>query len=128
MPSKILITNGKYIDYQLANGVPEGGTTGQILAKASNNDYDVVWSTGGGSGGGNVPDVTSITASSPLTGGTITTTGTIGISKATTSVDGYLSATDWSTFNSKEPAISSGTTSQYWRGDKTWQTFPLFLQ
>jgi len=124
MPSKILITNGKYIDYQLANGVPEGGTTGQILAKASNNDYDVVWSTGGGSGGGNVPDVTSITASSPLTGGTITTTGTIGISKATTSVDGYLSATDWSTFNSKEPAISSGTTSQYWRGDKTWQTFP----
>lgn len=24
----------------------------------------------------------------------------------------------------KEPTISSGTTSQYWRGDKTWQTFP----
>jgi hypothetical protein len=24
----------------------------------------------------------------------------------------------------KEPTITSGTTSQYWRGDKTWQTFP----
>jgi hypothetical protein len=24
----------------------------------------------------------------------------------------------------KEPTIASGTTSQYWRGDKTWQTFP----
>ncbi len=24
--------------------------------------------------------------------------------------------------DTKEPAISSGTTSQYWRGDKTWQT------
>lgn len=24
--------------------------------------------------------------------------------------------------NGKEPTISSGTTSQYWRGDKTWQT------
>jgi hypothetical protein len=23
-----------------------------------------------------------------------------------------------------EPAITAGTTSQYWRGDKTWQTFP----
>lgn len=27
--------------------------------------------------------------------------------------------TSW---NSKEPAISAGTTGQYWRGDKTWQT------
>lgn len=24
----------------------------------------------------------------------------------------------------KEPAITAGTTSQYWRGDKTWQTLP----
>ena len=23
-----------------------------------------------------------------------------------------------------EPAIATGTTSQYWRGDKTWQTLP----
>ena len=27
-------------------------------------------------------------------------------------------------WNAKEPAITSGTVSQYWRGDKTWQTFP----
>jgi len=34
----------------------------------------------------------------------------------------YLtSATAASTY---EPIISAGTTSQYWRGDKTWQTFP----
>jgi hypothetical protein len=24
----------------------------------------------------------------------------------------------------REPTIAAGTTSQYWRGDKTWQTFP----
>src|SRR5690606_33212903 len=24
----------------------------------------------------------------------------------------------------KEPSISAGTTAQYWRGDKTWQTLP----
>lgn len=27
-----------------------------------------------------------------------------------------------SALNAKEPSISTGTTSQYWRGDKTWQT------
>lgn len=26
--------------------------------------------------------------------------------------------------NAKEPTIAPGTTSQYWRGDKTWQTLP----
>jgi hypothetical protein len=31
------------------------------------------------------------------------------------------SATVW---NSKEPGITPGTISEYWRGDKTWQTFP----
>ena len=34
--SRIELNNGKYIDDQMGNGVPEGGTTGQILAKASN--------------------------------------------------------------------------------------------
>lgn len=68
--------------------------------------------------------VTSVGTSAPLTGGTITTTGTIGITQSSALADGYLSSTDWTTFNSKEPAIASGTTSQYWRGDKTWQTFP----
>lgn len=36
--------------------------------------------------------------------------------------DGYLTSTDWNTFNDKEPAITAGTVSQYWRGDKSWQT------
>ena len=29
---------------------------------------------------------------------------------------------DWSTFNGKEPGITSGAITQYWRGDKSWQT------
>ena len=96
--SRIELNNGKYIDDQMANGVPEGGTTGQILAKASNDDFDTEWITGGGGGSGTV---TSIATSAPITGGTITTSGTIGISQATTSTDGYLSFTDWNTFNNK---------------------------
>ena len=36
------------------NPLPSGGTTGQVLSKASNADYDVEWTTpsGGGGGGG----------------------------------------------------------------------------
>ena len=45
-----------------------GGTTGQVLTKASNASYDTEWTTVGGGGGGTVTDVT---ASAPLssTGG-----------------------------------------------------------
>ncbi len=32
-------------------GVPAGGTTGQVLAKNSNTDFDVGWAAGGGGGG-----------------------------------------------------------------------------
>lgn len=61
-----------------------------------------------------------IIASAPLTGGTITTTGTIGINQATASVSGYLSSTDFTTFTNKAnvnsqtftgtPSLPIGTT------------------
>jgi hypothetical protein len=41
---------------------------------------------------------------------------------ASAGVTGALSGTDWTTFNSKENAITAGTTAQYYRGDKTFQT------
>ncbi len=55
------------------------------------------------SGGGGSGTVTSISTTSPITGGTITTTGTIGIDQADSTTDGYLSSTDWNTFNDKVP-------------------------
>lgn len=36
---------------QNVDAVPAGGTTGQVLAKNSNTDYDTEWVTGGGGGG-----------------------------------------------------------------------------
>jgi hypothetical protein len=53
------------------------------------------------------------------------TTHTFNVPTASSVNTGKLSSTDWSTFNSKEPAIASGTTAQYWRGDKTWATLPM---
>jgi hypothetical protein len=52
--------------------------------------------------------VTSVGTTAPITGGTITTTGTIGITQSGAAADGYLSSTDWNTFNSKEPALTKG--------------------
>jgi hypothetical protein len=42
-------TNGR-----AGKGVPAGGTTGQVLTKASNNSYDTIWTTVSGGGGGGV--------------------------------------------------------------------------
>lgn len=89
-------------------GVPVGGTTGQILYKTSNANYATGWEDLPASG------VTSVSGTLPISssGGT---TPTISISQATTSTNGYLSSTDWNIFNSKQPAGTyvnsvSGTT------------------
>ncbi|MEI6186874.1 MAG: hypothetical protein WCP46_00030 [Alphaproteobacteria bacterium] len=64
--------------------------------------------------------VTSVGASGPLvsSGGL---TPSISIPKATTTISGYLSATDFNVFNNKEGAIVVGNINQYWRGDKSFQ-------
>lgn len=50
-------------------GVPAGGTTGQVLSKASDTDYDTGWTTpsGGGGGGGAVDSVNGETGVVVLT-------------------------------------------------------------
>lgn len=75
-------------------------TVGMPAATGSNGGYLTLtdWNTFNGKG---IGTVTSISTTTPLSGGPITGTGTIAISKATTLTDGYLSATDWTTFNGK---------------------------
>lgn len=53
--------------------------------------------------------LTALSATSPLTYSN--TTGVFGINVANTSQSGYLTSTDWNTFNSKQPAGSYMTTS-----------------
>ena len=70
-----------------------------------------------------VPSSRSVSTSSPLSGGGILSGNlTLSISQSGISSDGFLSSTDWNTFNSKEPSLAAGTTAQYYRGDKSWQT------
>jgi len=78
-------------------GVAAGGTAGQILYKIDGTDYNTGWENLPASG------VTSVSGTLPISssGGT---TPTISISQSTTSTNGYLSSTDWNTFNSKQPS------------------------
>ncbi len=68
--------------------------------------------------------VTSVGVSVPtglsVSGSPVTSSGTIAISYSA----GYSIPSDaaQSAWSAKEPGITAGTTAQYWRGDKSWQT------
>ena len=83
-----------YTPANAARQLTINGTTYDLTA-------DRTWSVG---------TVTSIATTGPITGGTITGSGTIGITQATTSSNGYLSSTDWNTFNNKQNALTLTTT------------------
>lgn len=70
------------------------GTNGQVMQTNGSGVLD--WATLGGSG-----TVTSVATTAPITGGTITGSGTIGITQASGSANGYLSSANWTTFNNK---------------------------
>jgi hypothetical protein len=57
-----------------------------------------------------VGTVTSVVTTAPITGGTIITTGTIGITQSGAAADGYLSSADWNTFNNKQNALTNPVT------------------
>jgi hypothetical protein len=79
-------TFGQAVDTSMAD--LKGGTSGQILAKASNTDMDFTWITN------DQGDITGITASSPLTGGGTSGAVTLGILSGTTSNLGAVQLSD----------------------------------
>jgi hypothetical protein len=63
--------------------------------------------------------LSALSATSPMT---YNGAGLFAMPPATTLANGYLTSANWNTFFNKEPGIIGGTTLQYWRGDKTFQT------
>jgi hypothetical protein len=57
----------------------------------------------------------------PLTGGPVLGGGTLSMPAANATTNGYLTFSDWNKFTAKD-SIAPGNTTQYFRGDKTWQT------
>ncbi|POB14830.1 hypothetical protein [Halobacteriovorax sp. DA5] len=89
------------------------GSSGQVLSTDGSGVLSWVTPSSG--------SVTTVTASAPLSssGGA---TPDISISQANGSTNGYLSSADWTTFNNKQNAITTGTTAQYLRGDLSLST------
>jgi hypothetical protein len=86
-------------------GIPPGGTTGQVLAKASATNYDTTWVTDGNG------TVTSVTAGTGLTGGTITTSGTIAIDSTVATLTGTQTLTNKSISGSTNTLSNIGNAS-----------------
>jgi trimeric autotransporter adhesin len=113
-------------DHTISGTVPiANGGTGQTTATAainallpsqasqsgkvlSTDGTNTSWIAAGGTG-----TVTSVTGTAPVSVATGTTTPVISMTAATSSVDGYLTSTDWNTFNGKGngtvTSITAGT-------------------
>ena len=89
------VNGGAVYSTGTALAISAAGTSGQVLT--SSGAGAPTWTTP------TTGTVTSVTGTAPIasSGGT---TPAISISQATTSTNGYLSSTDWNTFNGKQPA------------------------
>jgi len=105
---RITSTGGTTHVIDLASGVATAGTTGSttLIPVVTIDTYGRVTSITTASNPQGT--VTSVTGTAPVvsSGGA---TPAISMAAATTSVNGYLTSTDWTTFNGKQAALVSGT-------------------
>jgi len=97
---------GQAVDTSMAD--LKGGTTGQILSKASNTNMDFTWITN------DVGDITAVNVTAPITGGGTSGAVTIGVSAASTAAAGVVQLSDsTSTTSSVLASTPTATKSAY---------------
>ncbi len=113
--------DSKSISLSQISGVVNSGKQNQITLTTLGTDGPATFvgdvlniprytSSGGGSGSGTITDIAT---TAPITGGPITSIGTIGITQSSLTTDGYLSSTDFTTFNNKQSTSQKGAASGY---------------
>lgn len=92
-------------------GVPAGGTTGQVLAKSSNTDYDTEWVDQSGGGGGTT-DYDDLTNKPSINGTTLSgnkTTAELGLTSPVQSVNNKTGAVVLSASDVSALPLAGGT-------------------
>lgn len=91
-----------------ANAATAANTPTTIVERDGSGNFSATTITAAltGTASGNPPNARNINTTAPLTGGgNLSADRTIAIPKATTGVDGYLAATDFTTFNNKQNTL-----------------------
>jgi len=122
---RITSTGGATPVIDLASGVATAGTTGSssLIPVVTIDTYGRVTSITTASNPQGT--VTSVTGTAPVvsSGGA---TPAISMAAATTSVDGYLTSTDWNTFNGKQAAFGSQTANYFYAAPNGSAGSPTF--
>ena len=105
------VTTGTFPDARIASSSTWNAKLSTVTADATSRAANTVYAAPNGSAGTAVFRLLVAADIPSLDAGKITT-GTFADAR-------IASAATW---NAKEPGITAGTTAQYWRGDKSWQT------
>lgn len=128
--SSVILPNGTVISSFTQATRPANPVIGQLIYQTDGTSGLYIWngsawtavSTGNGGGGNGT--VTNVTANSPLSVTNGSTTPAITIQQANGTTNGFLSNTDWTTFNNKQSLLSNAnTTTSGILTSTDWNTF-----
>ena len=101
----VTVTNDNVAYSNISTALRTQALTGYLYGNANTGNVTAATTIPVASVTGAVPNTVNVLVSSPITGGgALTGNVTVSIQQANATQSGYLSSTDWSTFNNKQPS------------------------